>query len=879
MLVCATAVAQSPLDGDDEPDDRLSSRDRRLTYELTERGMPELVEELLAGHPAMHRVYIARAYARAAIDTPDPALRKRFFKTAAKEYRKVISLEEKANWLRGLRRFFDIAQWRVELADLILRHWIAPDLDRFEITSGLDFDRRRLTRRLEEAHELYSDAARALDELLVSLRTEEERFLLLGIGDKIITLYEHRRLNGAWAGVYLGMIGDVEGIDRTRLLETALGAFDAVARTTKDPTRKYNALLGAGIALREMGRYAEANAAFDRVHDSTAPIGLTARAKYEKARCLILAGRFDAARRELADLDAISTHRLTDENTGATFYIRLAPLIHAYTYVREAEDDRFGPSHKAMLQQKAAIALNTISQQGGIWPEIVRVYLDALAGAERSLGELTAPELRIAAGRFMAEKEYAKAIEAFQRLLDRADAKSTHAEARFNLGVCHFQTRNQRSAAEAFLAVARDEAAENLGEQATEYAYQCWRQVARASRNTADYLKLAEASEQFAERYPDHELAVEAGWVGALARQEAGDYQSALSTYLKVPSFSPHYWEARQNVARCKQHLYEDLPANASPLRRSRAAQNAVSAWNKLAKDLEALDLEKPQDRDSPLGPSTDVRARWITSARLSAATLLVGDDLRAYEDCLVHLADMQPTARVLALRIRCHRGLGDLDTAKRTLEDYLSQTPGAELGAVLIGLAAEMEEEINRLREGGHREDATQTAKESIPLIRQLLAWIERQPEHKEHVPVVRLSLAKALAQAGHHNETMTILTQLMADDPGNGSYIRTAALLQEDLSRTGKAAGRETAFEKAESLWARLLKDPSLHARAPAEYWEARFYWLRHQFRHGRTAEVLKGIETERAWHPNLGGPPWQARLLELAEQARVAKGNQPP
>jgi hypothetical protein len=67
--------------------------------------------------------------------------------------------------------------------------------------------------------------------------------------------------------------------------------------------------------------------------------------------------------------------------------------------------------------------------------------------------------------------------------------------------------------------------------------------------------------------------------------------------------------------------------------------------------------------------------------------------------------------------------------------------------------------------------------------------------------------------------------------------------------------------------------LKDASLRDRSPGEYWEARYRWLKHQLRHeGRAAEVLRGIESEKAWHPDLGGPPWQARLLALADQARA-------
>ncbi|NUQ48209.1 MAG: hypothetical protein HUU22_19515, partial [Phycisphaerae bacterium] len=59
---------------------------------------------------------------------------------------------------------------------------------------------------------------------------------------------------------------------------------------------------------------------------------------------------------------------------------------------------------------------------------------------------------------------------------------------------------------------------------------------------------------------------------------------------------------------------------------------------------------------------------------------------------------------------------------------------------------------------------------------------------------------------------------------------------------------------------------------------YWEARYCWLRLRLAGGDAAEVARGIESERAWYPDLGGPPWQARLNELAEQARRQAGRAP-
>lgn len=879
----------------DEPDDRLSRSDERLVRELTKRYMPELVAELLAGHPPAHAVYVAQAFAQAAVVETDPALKEQFYESASREYRRLIALENDTEWLRGLRRKFNITQWRIELADLLLQHWIAADLDRYEITSGIDYDRVRLTRRLREAHDLYAAAGPALDAFLVGLRTEEERYLLLGLGDSVTLLHEQRRLNASWAALYWAMSGETDETLRPQLLASALSGFDGVSRSTRKPERKYIALLGAGVTLRESGRGAEAEAAFDRIGDSTAPAALVARAAYEKARLYLQVKRFEEARKELAALEARPTAHLPPEEAGAVFYVRLAPLLTAYSFALEAKEDRAGPAHKEMLQQRAVAALTTLSEQGGPWPEIVRVYLDAVAGTKRSLAELTPTELRITAGRQMAEKDHRTAIETLRVLLGRPEAAELHTEARFDLGVCLFHTQDLRAAAETFLAAARENGRQDLAERSAEYAYRCWRQIARESGTAQDYLLLAEAGETLARRHPDHERALEAAWVSALARQEAGDYDRAASAYAEIAPTSPHYWEARRNIARCRQRIYEALSPSASAERKRRLARVASSAWLRLADDLVEAPLPAtPKEKAAAKLPGvggTVERNRWVEDARLSAAALLATEDIRAYQESLAILEKMPVAGRVVALRIVCYRGLGDREAAQRVLDDFLGKTDEAEIGAAMMGLAAEMEAEINRLRGAGQLPEAARVAKSSIPTFRQLLDWIAAQPRHAKYVPVVRFSLAKALIQAGRLDEAGMLLDQLMTEDPGNGNYLRSAALLHEDLAEKsarpapgtpttapGSAATTRDALDKAESFWMKLLTDPQLRDRAPAEYWEARYYWLRHQLRQGRAVEVLKGIETEKAWFPDLGGPPWQGRLLELAEQARTVASTNP-
>ena len=882
--VPTSAFAQN----EDERDDRLPYRDRMLLASLVKRGMPELVEEMLVGKAPRHRAYVARAHAKAGIDETSSVAREVHYEKAAKEYRAVIALGRNLRWLVDERRRIDLAEWRVEFADMILRHWIAPQLDQYEITSGLEFDSQLLMSRLREAVDTYDAAGKILKDLDIGLRTDEERYLLLGIADRISGLLAQQQVNASWARLYLAMVGGPDGSDRPRLLGEALGAFDLASRsirgTGEQVARKYNALLGAGIVLRESGRFDEAHAAFDRVLSSTAPPGLTARAHYEKARSLLKARRFEFARRELGRLALVPTDRLRKGESGALFYVRLADLILAFSYMLEARVEGVTAVERKELLGTARDRFEALAARGGSWPRMARIYLDSIAGAKRDLAQLTDAELVVVANRSMASLDYPRAIQSWKILISRDAGQARRHEARFNLAVCYFQTGDVRSAAVAFLEEARSHPPPSIADQVFEYAYRCWRQIAAETESREDYSHLAAAASLLAERLPDHQQAAEAGWVAALALEEAADYRGALREYGRVPRSSSQYWQARRNIARCKQKIHDSLRSNDAASRRERTARRAVEEWLSLAEDLSVSGGGDPASSrsipesarnraESPAPPDESVRVRWMHEARLAAASLLVGEDLRDYRHCLDLLGQLPSTGRILGLRMRCLQALGRMKEANRVMEDYLQQGAGQELGALLVGLAAEMESEIKKLERLGRLRQARQSAADSIPMIRHVLQWIRAEPDHARYTPIVQFSLARTMILAGRRDDAMLLLDELMAQYPDNGAYLREAALLQERRAESLPLSDRPSALDEAESLWAKMLEDPSLRASGPEVYWEARYHWLKHQLRHGHANEVVRGIESEKAWYPDLGGRPWRERLLQLAERAEAA------
>lgn len=862
-LTASLALAQ-PTDPDvsDESDDRLPRNTQRLIDELIARGMPELMESLVAKLPPQHRVHVARAAAQAALQAKDPAEREKFFNQAEAAYRELLKLEKQTLFTKDERHRLLLAECRVEWADMILRHWIVPDLDRYEITSGLSYPRERLQKKLGEAVAIYGDARAALDDLLLSSRTDEERFLLLGITQRIARLAQRRDFNAAWATVYLDQVGGIVGDKRDERLNAALQTFDGIARQTTDGDTRYNALLGSGLALRALKRYDEAEAVFDKVADSTAPAELTIRARFEKIRMLIAAARFESARKEALALSAVPSKGRDNRNSGADFYIRIAPLVRAYAFMAEAESPG---ADKAALHKSATDALATIAEAGESWADLTQVYLDAIAGGPRGPDRQTSSELRSLARQQMAAKKYAEAEATLRMLLARtgADADRERPAATFNLAICLYQLDKKRDAAEQFT-LASEMNDPVVARQAAESAMRCRRQIARNSGDAKDYKALAESAARFARLWPKDPLADEASWIAGLAWEESGDLTAAQANYDRVGPTSKDYWNARRNSAGCTLKALDRLPPEADAAARKAAGLAAAAAWMRFADRLSAADAPPYEPKNKRLDA--------IDDARMTSVEILARPDVAEYNEGLRQLELLQPTARSLALRIRCLRGLGDLKKAATALGEYMEAAPGSDMGAMLSSLAAEMEGQVERLRAAGRLAEARSMAEDTVAVLRQLQAWVDEKDTRRAYGPAVRFSLAKTLLAAEQREEALRVLQDLMREAPDNGAYIRTAARLHEQEASALSGILQTKEADEAERLWATLLTDEGLRERSPAEYWEARYHWLRHQLRHGHADEVVKGIETEKAFYPDLGGAPWQGRLLTLRDEAEA-------
>lgn len=864
-LACmATATSQPIAAAQTHKRPPPATDDEALRAALRARGMTELDEKLAGTASPERRESLAASYALEGSKCDDPAERRRLLERAESAYEGLIASRDGKAGLGEADRMA-LARWRVALASVIVRYSLAADLDRLETTSGLDAPRDRLRPRLEKAVELCAKARVELVALNDALQKDEEHFLLLGLSESLPKLLRECLLNLAWARVWRAAVAP-PATDQVKDAAETIRLFDNIAKSP-DAAERDSAMIGTAIAMRPARRFDESVQLLDQLIGQNPPYSINVRGHFEKGRTLIAAGRFADARTTLGRLAAVKPEQIPAEHAGARFYVSLAPQLIADSFLLEAKAPGTSAATARQLRERGTQELTRLITQGGPWPELAEIYFTA-RGIHRDESQRSAPELVVGAQRAMTEEHFEEAAKLWRAALEKLPKDANRAEPAYNLAVCLFQTKQLRTAADAFGEMARMGPTQPLAEKAAYFAYRCRAQLAHESGTAADYAALIDACRLLLRDHPKHPEAREIAWIIPVALQESGRLAEARQSFAAVAADAPRYWEARRRAMVCRQAEFESGPAAASQsaARSAAAATEIADGWRKLAKDIDAA--TKAGD--------TRVEATAAREAELCAAELLAGDTAGRYRDALdliesLRLGDSPERGRALSIRIRCYRGLQQFEKAAGVLDDYVRAVPGDQVGGVLIGLAAGMESEIDRLARAQRLPEARRVAIAAVPTLRQLLAWVEGQPSRKSDVPLVRFSLVRVLECAGDAPAALEQLDRLMQDSPKDGRYVRMAALLNESLGRAATGDAAKKRLSHAEDFWAQLLSDVTLRDRAPDVFWEARYRWLRLRFEAGHASEVARGIEAERAWFPALGGAPWQGKLLELAEEAR--------
>lgn len=777
-----------------------------------------------------------------------------------------------------------------EMGGLLLSKWATPDLDEFEISSGLRFERERLSGLLERAREYYEQATQAIADLVAEAQggdaATEDRLLAEGVFDALLMLNLELTFNLGYANLYIGLI-DAQPERRSAALRNAEHCFRSLLDAGPAGVTIYRVNVGLGITLREQRRFDDAQRAFAAALEGSS-FPAEAHVRYEQARAWLRAGKFDDARVALRPLLDRDPEALAGDDRPARFYLNLARLLDAYGYLLESEELRrtgAGPVSVGRAQrarEAGLIRMNRLAARGGPWPGVVQVYVAANIRADERPADLSPIELLFTARQLSSEKRYLEAIERLEEGRRRTEVgRDLAGEILFELAVCYFRRDDARRAAALFDELATTQRQHDKAREALGYSYQLWSRIASESGEPADYGKLADTLANLLANYPGHERRHDAQWWLPLALQSARRYEEAAELFDKLPRESVRWEEAQFRRVVC---LRQELEAR----RAGRSSTEFAAAAERVIAELRRYGQEAQRRAGDSRQPVT-VR-NWAAQATLHAAELLLAPECGRFEEALRELdqprrfeerfpdADLQ--GRVLAARIRAYRGLRQFDAAAAAVEQFVKAAGPAEAAVVLTNLAAGMHAEIERLEADGRLDEARALAASALPLFTRLDVW------GQGGAPADALTFAAARVHqlAGRLDEARKLAERLIAGETANGAYLRLhAQILTEALALDapaaqpeagGAAEARKRALVEARAVarraWERLLADASLKQRAPSRYWEARCQQLALLLEEGAAEEVERAIRNERAWDEELGGPPWRERLEELYQRA---------
>lgn len=871
LLVCAQAEK-----GDEAQD-------------MVRRGMAEALEARWAGgRSAEEKHLLARAYANQARRARAGEARDKAFEAADAHYRAWIELLERDARRTDPADVVALGAARVEYAGMILSGQAAEPLDQYEITNGLKADEPRLAELLTRAGKQYQEAEKTLKPIVDDLPYYEEDLLAAGMYDAFQQTRLDLKFNLGWVGYYLGVLAEDPSRAR-QLLEAAERRFQELIDSGQTGQMRYQCYMALGMTRWRQGEFDEAERMFGYALGPDVSPVTAVQVRYQLARAQLAAEKFDEARTTLGPVVVRDPQNLPAGYGPARFYVNLAHIWHAYSYLLEAVDlmkvarestARTAIETKAQRRRELGLAeFKRLSERGGPWPGLVQLYVASTVSVHTPLDELSPMELHFTAGVLLDAQRYDEALRRLEAARARLEAQTSAdkrvlADVLFELGRAHYLLKDERKAAAVFQNLAEEYAASDNAPQAVTFAYTLWGRVAERSQQVEDYLRLADTLRTLIARYAEHPKRAEARWLLPVALQLAGRYAQAAEAFAEVPRDGPHGEAAAFRELVCRRLALDARRSEMTDVAYAEAARRLARALARYA----PLAYERAQ----AMTPAKKGEAlEWSAEARVMAAELLVSPKVAGYRpalDVLESYEEQYPEsgrlATVLAARIRAYRGLREFEQASKVLRAFLERATPAQRGVTLLALAQGMQEEVERLVEKGEGQQARRLAQDSVETFDELEKWLRAGEQRTRSLTFVRLGRAQMLHLAGQHDAALEIVNKLLAEEPNNGNYrYLQAQILTERLGDDGS----KQEIQLVQEAWAALLADPAIRQRAPERYWEARYRWLEMGWRR-RDARAVSTASQLRVLDRGSGVEPWVSRLDALLAEARRELGLEP-
>lgn len=846
-------------------------------------GLVEALRAHFGANPTPEQLrFLARAQTNKASNARDDAARDQEFAEAEKLYLATVGALSAAPELQPAQRTVEAASTRVELCEMLLNRWAAPDLDEFELTHGQRVDVERLLALLRKARQQAQDALDGLRPLLDRLdgggAEAEAEMLALGLSERLRRVRMNGHFQRGWAALYYAMVDSRPAESRSDALKQAEKDFLELLTLTRGEDASARCALGLAMALREQGRVDDAVASFDAALNESQDVKLRAQVRYEWARNELRGGRFEEARAKLKPLVELDAALLPPEQAPARFYVNLAYLWDANSYLLEADSLQASaaksPAADAIRKQSDKLIelgfarMKRLAERGEPWPALTRVFLAARIKSGREPRQMSAVELLLTAQELAQDKKPAPAIEMLRLGLARSDlTPDLRGDMEFELGGLLYRGAQPAQAAAVFEQMAQERSTHPKAAEAATLAFQLWAKIAEEKKTPADYVRLAESLKSLLQRYPNHPRYDEAAFWLPLAQQAAGQYDEAGAGFQLIGARSPKWEEAQFRAALCARQSYDATREQLPPAdRRLRAAAAA-----KALKEYGAGAAQR-----APRSPDPQQTRRLAADALVAAAELEVAEEMNRPADALTTLTRFEqllPTddalGRALAVRLRAFRALGRHDEAFGVMRQFLENMPPDASGSVLATVASGLQAEGQRLQAEERGEDAQKLAAAALPIFERLEQTTAAGKDAAKRLPAARFAHAQMMALAGDIAGAGKIVDELLRLDPRNGAVRRLYAQI---ATREAMAAGAPSPAQlaRAREAWSLILRDPGLRDTAPERYWEARFNLLNLTLRGGDRETVRQAIAQERVWNPGLGGERWKAKFEQLEATA---------
>jgi tetratricopeptide (TPR) repeat protein len=350
--------------------------------DLVRAGAAEKLEARFGKRPSVdERRLIARAAANYARNLPPGEARAAAFEAAAERYRAWVQACEKIEPETARVHTVRLAAARAEYAGMLLSGPAAALLDEIELSAGQRGNAAEARRLLAVASTEYERALSDLEPLAGKLRDNEEELLSSGIYDTLSHTRRDALLNGAWTRYSLGTL-DPQEEARRRHFVAAQQLVRQVLESGAAGGARHSIYMLLGMAQRELNRPSEAEKSFEHALGEGAPLSVAVRTRYELARLLLTAGRFDEARTALEPLAGAAPKNAAAQEPVTRFYANLAAIWHAHSYLLEANAIQAQPATdstaRAAVQQKSRrtrdqglARFRELAARGGPWPGVV----------------------------------------------------------------------------------------------------------------------------------------------------------------------------------------------------------------------------------------------------------------------------------------------------------------------------------------------------------------------------------------------------------------------------------------------------------------------------------------------------------------------------